>query len=138
MAGAHFFITGLSTCVYTNRGAQPGRSLADITYDLVMTRKLKLIRSRLQSAGLTTAIQWSGVRAYLPHHHANDSQIDAYDATFVDDTVLLLSPPTPNDVINFITKAAQITVASFHAFAGEVNFKKRQNRGSYNGQGGGR
>ena len=38
--------------------------------------------------------------------------------------MLLLSPPTPKDVIELITEAAQIMVASFHAFAGEVNFKK--------------
>ena len=91
MAGAHFYTSGLKTAVMTNRGTQPGRSLADLTYNLVMTLKLKRIRARLLNMGLVTSVEWSGHRCFLEKQECCPTLDDAFDATFVDDTVIFLA-----------------------------------------------
>ena len=51
--GAHSYASGLDTVVMTNRGTQPGRSMADLTFNLVMRRKVQRIRQRLDQEGVT-------------------------------------------------------------------------------------
>ena len=97
-AGAHFHTKGVNTSVLTHRGTQPGRSTADLLYNICMRRKLKVIQMRLKSKGLIQSFAWSGNSLHTADGSAT-ARCDLTDATFVDDMVIMTSPDRVADII---------------------------------------
>ena len=78
----------------------------------------------MRAEGLCTYVPWSGSRTFQLITHSVAASTEVTDSTFVDDTVLLMAPSNPNDVVPYIKIAAKAAIATFHGHAAEINFKK--------------
>jgi len=119
--GAHFHTKGLVDSVITQRGTQPGRSTADLFYNLTMTRILRRINQRLQSAKLLVELNWSGSSTLEPYNGECAASATLCDSTFVDDMVVMLSPTCTSDIKPQIVAATQIIFSTIASYAGKVN-----------------
>ena len=119
-AGAHFHTKGVKTSVLTHRGTQPGRSTADLLYNICMRRKMQVIQERLKSEGLIQSLEWFGNSLQFADSSATE-QCVLTDAIFVDDMVIMTSPEKVTDIIPQAQAIATNVDTTMDAHGAQVN-----------------
>ena len=133
-AGAHFHTKGVKTSVLTHRGTQPGRSTADLLYNICMRRKWQVVQERLKSEGLMQSLEWSGNSLQFADSSATE-QCDLTDASFVDDMVIMTSPEKVTDIIPQAQAIAKIVDTTMDAHGAQVNFTAGKSEAMINARG---
>ena len=118
-----FTSRGCRSLVLTAGGTRAGNPLADLLFNLVAAGLFRVVRGRLDSAGLATQLCLvAPVDCLLPPAAGADSQTFA-DVSYLDDAAFALRRQHAAEILSDLPRVVACVVGSCREFGFQVNFK---------------
>jgi len=116
-------VQGMEPILSTSKGSRPGTPLADLSFNILMTKVLNIIESRMQQHDIHIQITYSpdSTTLQLNPLHPPQTDIDIGEVGYVDDVAIPIAEATPDILIHKLVLTMSIVYDTFNEHNLQVN-----------------